>query len=170
MNRLLGIKMKNNVSGISAMVILCLCLSTISFSEELQLVAEKVSENVLMVTTKTSNSTMLAVAGDKGILVVDAMWAPGSAKKAKEVIAKEFGRNDFKYLIMANFGDLSCGGLSAFSECEIISHERAKAALERYANIKERSWLAAQESFGAEWSEPETRSRMLKKALTGNRV
>ena len=129
------------------LVFALLIVSTIAFAEDYPFVTEKISENVLVVTTRTGNSTIMAVAGDKGILVADAMWSPGIAAQARRCIARELGRDDFKYLVLANFSDLSCGGVEAFSDCEIICHVEAKKAIEHYLEIKERSLQSRAREF-----------------------
>lgn len=129
------------------LILICVIFATAVHSQDYQLVTDKITDNVLMITTKTGNSTMMAVAGEKGILVVDAMWSPRIARQAKKVITKELGRDDFKYLVLANFSDLSCGGISAFSECEIIAHEKTKQALEQFIANKSRSLAGRAREF-----------------------
>jgi glyoxylase-like metal-dependent hydrolase (beta-lactamase superfamily II) len=123
------------VWGVMAMVFISVC----AVADDYPFNSEKIGKNVLMLTTRTGNSTIMAVAGDKGILVADSMWSPNIAMQARKRIAREFGRSDFKYLVLTNLSDLSCGGASAFSDCELICHIDAKKALEDYLQIKERS-------------------------------
>ena len=109
-----------------------LVLSSFSFGrgdEDFQFQKNRVSERILTLSTSTGNSRVVAISTKKGLVIIDSMWAPGIAKEAKKIIAEEFGRDDFVYLINTHGGDLGSRGNQAFPEALIVAHEDCRRSL-----------------------------------------
>jgi glyoxylase-like metal-dependent hydrolase (beta-lactamase superfamily II) len=86
---------------------------------------EKLSDNAirLWVGDYISSTAVAALNTDKGIVVVDATESPGLDRHFRKVIAREFGRDDFVYLINTHeHGDHTTGN-GVYADCEIIAHE-----------------------------------------------
>ena len=70
-----------------------------------------------------STTSVIALATKKGIVVVDTTEWPSLDAKLRKVIAREFGRDDFKLLINTHeHGDHTYGN-QVYDDCVIIAHE-----------------------------------------------
>jgi glyoxylase-like metal-dependent hydrolase (beta-lactamase superfamily II) len=69
--------------------------------DEIRVTTERVTDHVLVLRAGTSpqGPNVTAVATEKGIVVIDSHMAPSIALKMRRRIEKEFGRDDFAYLI-----------------------------------------------------------------------
>lgn len=83
---------------------------------------EKFGEKVLTISSFTDNSRILAISTQKGLVVVNTTWSPDSAEHMKSIIEKEFGRNDYAYVINTDEGDARVYGNAAFKGVPIIAH------------------------------------------------
>ena len=104
---------------ILVMVSICYAQNNNSF----QFKVNRISNNVMTICAMTGNSTITAVNTKKGVVIIDAMWSPFSVKLAQDIINKEFGSSEIKYLINTNSDILSAGGNGGFNEELIIAHE-----------------------------------------------
>jgi alkyl sulfatase BDS1-like metallo-beta-lactamase superfamily hydrolase len=60
----------------------------------------RISDRVIVVRTGINFfDAVTAIATEKGIVMLDAGFTPQMTERYKKIIAKELGRNDFKYLI-----------------------------------------------------------------------
>jgi glyoxylase-like metal-dependent hydrolase (beta-lactamase superfamily II) len=76
-----------------------------------------------------STTSIIALATQKGIVVIDTTGCHGLDAKLRQVIARELGRNDFKYLINTHeHGDHTYGN-QAYADCEIIAQEKCAAGM-----------------------------------------
>jgi glyoxylase-like metal-dependent hydrolase (beta-lactamase superfamily II) len=91
----------------------------------LPLHVEKLSDNAirLWVGDYISSTAVSALDTDKGIVVIDTTESPGLDKEFRKVIAREFGRDDFIYLINTHEHADHTTGNGVYSDCEIIAHE-----------------------------------------------
>lgn len=103
------------------------CLGT----DGLPLKITRLSDRVVLVGAMTGNSTTVGLASEKGLVMIDALWSPSIAGQAREMIAKEFGRDDFTHLILTSDDILQTGGTEAFSDVRIIAQERCRESLEK---------------------------------------
>jgi len=92
---------------------------------------EKLSDNAirLWVGDYISSTAVSALNTDKGIVVIDATESPGLDKEFRKVIAREFGRDDFVYLINTHEHADHTTGNGVYSDCEIIAHENCAAGM-----------------------------------------
>ena len=120
---------------LKGLIITCaflLVLSFLSYSqgdEDFQFQKNRVSERILTLSTVTGNSRVVALSTQKGLVMIDSLWAPGIAEEAKKIIVKEFGRDDFVYLINTQASDLGSRGNQAFPEALIVAHEDCRQRL-----------------------------------------
>lgn len=82
----------------------------------------RLSDRVIAISSLTGNSRAMAICSEKGILLVDTFWSRGAAEEARVAIAREFGRDDFAYVVNSSADDLSSRGNSAFPGATIIAH------------------------------------------------
>jgi len=93
--------------------------------EGLPLHVKKITDNVIRIWAGDyiSSTAVSAVATQKGIVVIDTTDIPKLDQAFRKVIEKEFGRNDFKYLINTHGHGDHTKGNGVYSDCQIIAHE-----------------------------------------------
>jgi glyoxylase-like metal-dependent hydrolase (beta-lactamase superfamily II) len=70
-----------------------------------------------------SSTAVSAIATAKGIVVIDTTYIPRLDQAFRAVIARELGRNDFKYLINTHGHGDHTNGNGVYADCQIIAHE-----------------------------------------------
>jgi glyoxylase-like metal-dependent hydrolase (beta-lactamase superfamily II) len=108
---------------------------------ELPLRAEKLSDRVLFIKTGRSStmSNVTAIAGEKGLVVIDAHYKPEYGKQIRHVVEDSFKRNDFNYLIYTHAGVDHMGGAGAFDDAVLIAQENAVTRInELHENMRTR--------------------------------
>lgn len=98
---------------------------------ELPLHQKRLSEKVLIVWTGDHMQTIatVALATEKGIVVIETSLIRSYDARIRQVIEKEFGRNDFKYLINTHsHHDHTCGN-QIYSDATIVGHNNIPAGM-----------------------------------------
>jgi len=91
--------------------------------EENPIRIQRLSDRVLVLTeVSPMENIIVALATQKGLVVVDATGSPFTAKLIRKIIEKEFGRNDFAYLIDTHHHWDHAWGNQVFSDAKIIGH------------------------------------------------
>lgn len=86
-----------------------------------------------------SSTAVCAIATKKGIVVIDTTNIPKLDLVFRKVIAKEFGRNDFAYLINTHGHSDHTSGNGVYADCPIVAHKNVKALMaENFANTAQR--------------------------------
>lgn len=83
-----------------------------------------------------ASTNVLAIATQKGIVVVDAGYSPAVGKAYRDAIQAEFKRNDFAYLINSHDHGDHYGGNLAYVDLPIIGH-----VLERQRLLNDLAYL-----------------------------
>lgn len=107
-------------------VILCLSLSLprLLASDDPAIEFERFSERVLIVKSgKVYTDQVIAIASEKGIVMIDTGKAPSLTEKYRKIIEREFDRGDFSYVINTHYHFDHSDGNQVFPEAEIIAHE-----------------------------------------------
>lgn len=76
-----------------------------------------------------SSTATVAIATDKGILVIDTTGNPRVDGELRRIIARELGRDDFKYLVNTHEHGDHTGGNSVYADCTIVGHELVAAGM-----------------------------------------
>lgn len=110
---------------------LAVFLSISSFSQELPLHQKRLSDRVLIVWFGDYMQTIATVAlsTTKGIVVIETSLIHSLDAKIREVIEKEFGRNDFKYLINTHYHHDHTAGNQVYSDAVIVGHQTVPAGM-----------------------------------------
>jgi len=95
----------------------------------------KIGDKVLLVGLGYDN--VIAIASQKGIIVVDAGISNSLTAKYRKIIETNFGRNDFAYLINTHSHQDHTGGNQVFSEATIIGHQNCPAEMAEYWKNRE---------------------------------
>lgn len=91
---------------------------------------QRLSERVLVLTEESPmNNNVVAIATDKGLVVIDVTGSPYTASKMREKIVEEFGRSDFAYVIDTHHHWDHAWGNQVFADADIIAHERCPEQL-----------------------------------------
>jgi glyoxylase-like metal-dependent hydrolase (beta-lactamase superfamily II) len=81
-----------------------------------------------------SSTAVCAIATQNGIVVIDTTELPKLDEAFRKVIARELGRNDFKYLINTHGHSDHTNGNGVYGDCEIIAHEAVPAMMRENFN------------------------------------
>lgn len=86
---------------------------------------------------------IIAINSDKGIVVVDTGGSPGIASLMREIIQREFGRENFAYVIHTHGHGDHVSGNQAFPEAVVIAHENSVKSFIRYSEPRIREEMAS---------------------------
>ena len=94
-----------------------------------------------------SSTATVAIATEKGIVVVDTVGIPKVDAELRKVIARELGRSDFKVLINTHEHGDHTGGNAVYADCAIVAQELAPAGMARTIKDRQRvmDWYTARE-------------------------
>lgn len=85
------------------------------------------------------DNAIVAIAGQKGIVVVDAPFSKTISKGFRDAIQAEFKRNDFAYLVNTHDHVCHIGGNEAYADLPIVGHESLIPEMLRLKNDPKRS-------------------------------
>jgi glyoxylase-like metal-dependent hydrolase (beta-lactamase superfamily II) len=118
--------MANKVLFLAVLVTVLLALPCAAETVEgLPLHVQKIGPEAIRVWVgdHVSSTAVCAFATQKGIVVIDSTEIPTLDQAFRKRIAKELGRNDFKYLINTHGHSDHTNGNGVYADCEIIAHE-----------------------------------------------
>jgi len=123
---------------------LAVCLSLFMFrgfiaaesENDIPIKTTRISDRVLVLQGTFMTNNVIALAGEKGIAVVDSTGIPSTMKVMRKIIEKEFGRNDFIYLINTHHHWDHTYGNQIFPEAQVVAHISAKAPMEQIRIIE----------------------------------
>ena len=125
---------------ISALLLFVLTFSMIQLfaEEETNIQLQRYSDRVLVLRFgKVLFDQVIAIKSTKGLVVIDTGESPEMARKYRAIIEREFGQNDFVYVINTHFHFEHIGGNQVFSEATIISHDRTPENMRQFSEGKE---------------------------------
>ncbi len=92
--------------------------------------SERLSDRVLVLTEDSPmENIVVALSSKKGLVVIDVTGSPYTASLMRKTIEKEFGRNDFVYVINTHHHWDHAWGNQAFPEALFVGHENCAARL-----------------------------------------
>jgi glyoxylase-like metal-dependent hydrolase (beta-lactamase superfamily II) len=101
---------------------------------------DRLSDRVLILTEDSPmENIIVALASQKGLVVVDLSGSPVTAAIIRKVIEKEFDRTDFAYVINTHHHWDHAWGNQIFSDVEIVAHENCIERIRRDATTMERT-------------------------------
>lgn len=115
-------------------------------TDEVPTTFERHSDRVLVIKTgKATYDKVIAIASEKGLVVVDTGLAPSLAREYRKIIEREFGRSDFRYVINTHYHYDHTNGNQVFAEADIIGHELSPALMREYERGREERMAFDQE-------------------------
>lgn len=119
--------------------------------EELPIDFERYSERVLIVKCgKFYTDQVIAIATQKGIVMIDTGKSPTLTAKYRKIIEREFGRKDFAYVINTHYHFDHTDGNQVFAEAEIIAHESSPERMRQFDRGRQ-DFIASRESAMEQW-------------------
>lgn len=101
--------------------------------DEVPVEFERLSDRVLIVSCgKVYTDQIIAIATQKGIVVIDTGKSPTLAREYRKIIEREFGRTDFIYAINTHYHFDHSNGNEVFADAEIISHESSPEKMREF--------------------------------------
>ena len=99
---------------------------------ELPLHKERLSERVLKlwICDQMQSIAVIALATEKGIVVIDTNLQRSVDTRIRKAIEEEFGRSDFKYLINTHHHHDHTAGNQVYADLTIIGHRNLRAGME----------------------------------------
>jgi glyoxylase-like metal-dependent hydrolase (beta-lactamase superfamily II) len=95
----------------------------------------RLSERLLLVQSgETYDDTVIAVAGERGILVIDTGIAPTWAERYRATIERQFGREDFAYVVNTHYHFDHTDGNQVFADAAIIGHDRCREQMIQFGS------------------------------------
>ena len=70
-----------------------------------------------------SSTAVVAFATEEGLVIIDTTGNPEVDRELRRVIARELGRDDFKFLINTHEHRDHTGGNAVYADCTIVGHE-----------------------------------------------
>ncbi|TFH66738.1 MAG: MBL fold metallo-hydrolase [Gemmatimonadales bacterium] len=93
---------------------------------------ERLSERVLLLTEiSPMENIVVALASERGLVVVDATGSPVTAGILRNAIENEFGRDDFAFVIQTHYHWDHAWGNQAFPEAKVIAHRNSQDLVSR---------------------------------------
>lgn len=118
---------------ITVLVMLFVLPMLLQAEPDLTIHKKKLSDKVLIVWTGDYMQTIatVALAAKNGIVVIETSLIRSHDARIRQVIEKEFGRNDFKYLINTHFHhDHTCGN-QVYADATIVGHKNIPAGMKQ---------------------------------------
>ncbi len=117
--------MRSAIKILVSLILITVLSVLLQADSELPLHQKRLSEKVLIVWAGDHMQTIatVALATEKGIVVIETSLIRSYDARIRQVIEKEFGRNDFKYLINTHYyHDHTCGN-QIYSDATIVAHK-----------------------------------------------
>jgi cyclase len=127
-----GGKMMHSINKIVRTILLIAVLSLLlQAGSELPLHQKRLSDRVLIVWAcdYMQSIATVALATEKGIVVIETSLIRSHDARIRQVIEKEFGRKDFKYLINTHFHHDHTAGNQIYSDATIVGHKNVPAGM-----------------------------------------
>ena len=129
----------------AALLFVCLLVGSLAVAtdSEIEVTVRKLHPKALIVGSGTTyGDTMLAIASEKGVVVVDTGTTVRATRAYRAKIEEVFGRNDFLYIVNTHYHYDHVVGNPVFPEATVVAHELTR---ERMIN-----WNRTRDQFVAQ--------------------
>ena len=109
----------------------CAAFPAAQTDDDIPITTQRLSDRVLILSETLMRNNVVAVASEKGIVVVDTSGLPSTAAKMRRMIEKEFGRTDFAYVINTHSHWDHSFGNQIFPDAAIIGHDNVIPGMAR---------------------------------------
>jgi glyoxylase-like metal-dependent hydrolase (beta-lactamase superfamily II) len=101
---------------------------------------KEISDKVKIFSGGVWNENIVAIASQKGLVIIDAPFSRSVTLKFQNAIEKEFGRDDFIYLINTHSCFCHVGGNQVYKKNMIIGHENLLKEMQQAASDTSDKW------------------------------
>jgi len=99
--------------------------------DETGFAVHRISERVILLSDIAAGGSQLAIASERGIVVLDTLWSNITARKYRAAISDALGRDDFAYTINTVERLDMIGGNETYKDTAIIAHENFRHLLNK---------------------------------------
>ncbi len=123
--------MRSTIKIAALIVLISVFTGFLQAGMELPLHQKKLNDKVLIVWIGDymQQIATVALATKKGIVVIEASLIRSHDARVRQAIEKEFGRNDFKYLINTHFHHDHTAGNQIYADATIVGHKNVPAGM-----------------------------------------
>jgi glyoxylase-like metal-dependent hydrolase (beta-lactamase superfamily II) len=120
-------------------LVLFLFPAWINSSQDIPVQVKNINPRVILLSETFMENNVVAIASEKGIVVVDTTGIPGTMEKMRQLIEKKFGQKTFSYVINTHYHWDHTFGNQIFPDAIIVGHENCIAGMQRdRANLPRR--------------------------------
>ena len=122
---------------LTAALIACVCTVFLAAQtdDDIPISLQRLSDRVLILSETLMSNNVVAIAAEKGIVVVDTSGLPSTAAKMRRIIEQEFARSDFAYVVNTHTHWDHTFGNQIFPDAVIIGHENVIAGMQQDKDI-----------------------------------
>jgi glyoxylase-like metal-dependent hydrolase (beta-lactamase superfamily II) len=133
-------------------LIACVCAAFLASQtdDDIPITLKRLSDRVLILSETLMRNNVVAIASEKGIVVVDTSGLPSTAAKMRRIIEKEFSRSDFAYVINTHSHWDHTFGNQIFSDAIIIGHDNVIPGMVQDKDIMPRQIADLEQRFQSE--------------------
>jgi len=123
--------MRKSINIVLSVVLISLLPMSLLAGMELPLNQKKMSDRVLIVWIGDymQQIATVALATEKGLVVIETSLIRAHDARIRKAIEKEFGRNDFKYVINTHFHHDHTAGNQIYADATIVGHKNIPAGM-----------------------------------------
>lgn len=136
-----------------ALFFVCLLVGSLAVASggEVEVTVNKLHPKALIVGSgKTYGDTMLAIASEKGLVVVDTGTTVRATRAYRAKIEEVFGRNDFLYIVNTHYHYDHVVGNPVFPEATVIAHELTRERMINWNHTRDQ-FVAQQQARVDGW-------------------
>jgi glyoxylase-like metal-dependent hydrolase (beta-lactamase superfamily II) len=123
--------MRKSINIVLSVVLISLLPMSLLAGMELPLNQKKMSDRVLIVWIGDymQQIATVALATEKGLVVIETSLIRAHDARIRKAIEKEFGRDDFKYVINTHFHHDHTAGNQIYADATIVGHKNIPAGM-----------------------------------------
>ncbi len=105
--------------------------------DQIKINSKRLSDRVLLTWAcdYVQGTNMAVVVTQEGLVIIDTWVSPSTVRRQRDLIERELGRSDFRYLINTHTHNDHAFADEVFPEDEIVAHGNAVAALQREVDL-----------------------------------
>jgi glyoxylase-like metal-dependent hydrolase (beta-lactamase superfamily II) len=105
--------------------------------DQIKINSERLSDRVLLTwgCDYFQGTNMAVVATEQGLVIIDTGLSPSTVRRQRDMVERELGRSDFRYLINTHMHNDHAFANDAFPEATVLGHANGVAALQREVDL-----------------------------------
>jgi len=105
--------------------------------DQIKINGKRLSDRVLLTWAcdHFQGTNMAVVASEQGLVIIDTGLSPSTVQRQRELIERELGRSDFRYLLNTHMHNDHAFANEVFPEATVVAHGNGVAALQREVDL-----------------------------------